>query len=801
MAAQGALAGVRVIDFGQYVAGPMAAMYLADNGADVVRVDPPGGARWKHPANAILQRSKRSVVLDLKQDTDRATARRLVETADVVIEGFRPGVMRRLGLAPDSFGEVNDRLIWCSIPGFSAQDERAGLEAWEGIVSAATGLYPPHTLAIEGPPVFSPIPLASTFAAMMAAHRIAAALISRHRYGRGSFIEVSLYHAAFQAMGGSCELPLSRVYGDPTLARLSPLSATGFETADGTLFQISVPVRGIQALVDRLELGVDLLSLDAEGIIELRALLVERFKERTAMEWEKFTQEEVGLASGPILSSKDWLADAHAYESKTVIEVSDPELGSTRQAGFPVLLTATAPDLQFARRATGEDQDDVLEELKTLTTPASSGVEPNTDPALSGVCVLDSSTLLAGPTTGRILAQYGASVVKIEKASVARGEADPLTDEVIYQLSHRTMNSGKRMMYLDIKHPQAAPALEKLFAWADVVHHNYTLGSVSRLGFAPDQIRRYRADAIVSSTSLHSRGGFREAYRGHEDLAQATTGVALRSGGTEEPRSTAMLLNDHGAGHLSVFGILLALFHRYRTGAAQEVNMALSRMATLHQFPFMLAYEGRVWNEPAGPYATGYSAADRLYRASDSWFYLACPTDRFRERIAALKGCEQTANFSEQDLERQLENHFALLPVSEAVDQLAAAGITAHRYLDIIEAVTEPVAFNLKASAFIEHPGLGEALGIAHPLFGDGEDTLLAARRPGMDTAPILEEQGFSAAEIMSMHKAGAIAFGENPGVETSLSPGFWLRPSAVLSHASAPSVEKAVSRVKLNSI
>ena len=137
--------------------------------------------------------------------------------------------------------------------------------------------------------------------------------------------------------------------------------------------------------------------------------------------------------------------------------------------------------------------------------------------------------------------------------------------------------------------------------------------------------------------------------------------------------------------------------------------------------------------------------------------------------------------------------------MSEAVDRLGAAGIAAHRYLDIIEAVTEPIAFDLKASAFIDHPGLGKALGIAHPLIGDGEGALLASRRPGMDTVPILEELGVSAAEIMSMYKAGAIALGENPPVEDSLSLGFWRRPSTILSCADASSVEKVVLKANLD--
>src|SRR3982750_4714415 len=94
----GVLDGVRVIDFGQYIAGPMAAMLLGDHGADVVRIDRPGGPRWNTPATATWNRNKRSITLDLKQDADRDTARQLIASGDVVIENFRPGAMDRLGL-------------------------------------------------------------------------------------------------------------------------------------------------------------------------------------------------------------------------------------------------------------------------------------------------------------------------------------------------------------------------------------------------------------------------------------------------------------------------------------------------------------------------------------------------------------------------------------------------------------------------------------------------------------------------------------------------------------------------------
>jgi len=96
--ASGPLADVRVIDFGQYIAGSAAAMLLADLGAQVVRVDPPDGPRWEHPANTTLNRGKASIALDLKLPADQSIARRLIQSADVVIENFRPGVMHRLGL-------------------------------------------------------------------------------------------------------------------------------------------------------------------------------------------------------------------------------------------------------------------------------------------------------------------------------------------------------------------------------------------------------------------------------------------------------------------------------------------------------------------------------------------------------------------------------------------------------------------------------------------------------------------------------------------------------------------------------
>merc|ERR1739841_276897 len=117
------LAGVKVVDFGQYIAGPAVAMILGDLGATVVHIDPPDGPLWHSPANATLGRGKLTIRLDLKTDEGLAQARALAAEADILVESFRPGTMARLGLDPEELCREHPALIAVSIPGFASNDE------------------------------------------------------------------------------------------------------------------------------------------------------------------------------------------------------------------------------------------------------------------------------------------------------------------------------------------------------------------------------------------------------------------------------------------------------------------------------------------------------------------------------------------------------------------------------------------------------------------------------------------------------------------------------------------------------
>src|SRR3972149_4107075 len=196
----GARAGIRVIDFGQYVAGPLAAVMLADQGADVIHVDPRGGPRGENPVDPFFNRGTRRIPLDLKAPGGLATAQRLVNSADVVIENFRPGVMERLELGAESMTARNPQLVYGSIPGFAADDPRAGMRAWEGVIDAATHNCRPR--AGEEPagwdwsrPTYSALPLASNLGGFLAATGVVMALIARQRTGRAPRVEPPLSDA------------------------------------------------------------------------------------------------------------------------------------------------------------------------------------------------------------------------------------------------------------------------------------------------------------------------------------------------------------------------------------------------------------------------------------------------------------------------------------------------------------------------------------------------------------------------------------------------------------------------------
>lgn len=698
----GALEGVRVIDFGQYIAGPMAGMLLGDQGADVIKVDPPSGPAWDTPANATWNRGKRNITLDLKSEADRATARALVASADVVVENFRPGVMDRLDLGAAALTEAYPALVYLSLPGFAPDDPRAEVHAYEGVVSAAAALYRRNRTSKDpGQPLYTAIPLASTYAAIQGAVAVAMALVARERDGRGQSITVPLFDAMFGAVGYN-GLTQHASSAPPPGAGVS--LTTQFQCADGrwVMFHTGngrtrevLEAAGVGTWVNDGILDRARLAADPALAQDFVARAKELFRTRTAAEWEELISSAGGECA-VCRTSEEWTSHPHALGSGTIVEVDDPDLGPVRQSGIAARLTLTAGAVRGPRSQPDADRASILDELAARAPTTVPLGDQAVRAALDGVRVLDLCMVLAGPTCGRTLAEYGADVVKIEPPM------RPPNDTF-----HLDVNRGKRNIVLHLGTPEGQEVFWRLVETADVVVQNFRKGVAERLGVGYEQVKVRRPDIVYASINTYGQVGPFAGRPGHEQIAQAATGMQARFGGDGQPRLQNYAVNDYGTGYLGAYAVALAMLHRQRTGQGQHVDAALAYTATLIQSPFMLAYEGKRWDEPRGLDAVGGGVLHRAYQASDGWFF-AGAREADLPALSHIDGLGGIGDLRGPALERALEERFLTRSVADWVSALTNAGAGAHRVLaDTQELMTDPWVVSHGLSLTREHTGLG----------------------------------------------------------------------------------------------
>jgi crotonobetainyl-CoA:carnitine CoA-transferase CaiB-like acyl-CoA transferase len=718
----GALDGIRVIDFGQYIAGPLTAMLLADQGADVVRVDPPGGPRWDVPGNATWNRGKRSVVLDLKEARDVESARRLIAGADVVVENFRSGVMARLGLGSEAMTAMNPRLVYCSIPGFAPDDPRAGVAGWEGVVAAATATYREQPGSAH--PVYTAIPIASTYAAFQAAVSITMALNAREVDGRGQTVLLPLFDAMFAAVGNR-GLTVHNRQGQPPMRAAGMLGWTRqFECKDGRWIQFH---GGNKNLRDFLQATG---AAEWAGEPDLPQRAEAFFKTKTAQEWEDLS-EQVGTECAVARTTAEWMDTVQARESQIVVEIDDPRLGRMRQAGINVRMSGTPGSIRGPAPTAAAHQRQVLSSLDGASPPAQAASAAELRAALEGVRVLDLCIVLAGPTCGRTLAEFGADVVKIDS---------PSREAVSF---HNDINRAKRSILLDLKKQEGLDIFWRLVDTADVVAQNFRKGVAERLGIGYEAVQARKPDIVYASLNTYGQIGPWAGRPGHEQIAQAATGMQDRYGG-RRPVLQPFAVNDYGTGFMGAYGVALALLHRKRTGQGQHVDTALAYTATMLQSPFLNDYDGKEWDEPRGQDALGSGPLHRAYQARDAWLFLGAKEADVRgiERALEVSGLD---DLSAADLEACLEGRIRESSCSDAVNRLREAGIGAHEIVnDVGQLMNDPWVREHGLSITREHDEFG-------PITTTGPTPRLSrtpvepgrpAPKPGSDALSILQEVG-----------------------------------------------------------
>jgi len=748
-----ALDGIRVIDFGHYIAGPLTGMLLADQGADVIKVDPPGGPRWQTPANATWNRGKRSIHLDLTQPASLATARALVASADVVIENFRPGVMERLGLGSVAMTEANPRLIYCSIPGFASDDPRAAIPAYEGIVGAASATYRPSSSTGDRP-LYTAIPIASTYGAFQSVVAIAMALNARERDGLGQRIDVPLFDSMFQSIG---RFGVRVHNAAPSLPTLQELWGGIFQGKDGQWVRFGGP--GNQNFRPFVALA-GITSWDDEGLTdfdrplappafaaEARRRIEALFKTRTAQEWEDLIAE-AGSEGAVCRTSAEWFEHPHARAAQMVVEVDDPVYGKMLQPGVNARMSLTPGAVRGPAPTPDQHREQILAELKTRSAPNPPvPVEAELRAALDGIKVLDLCIILAGPTMGRTLAEYGADVIKIDNPK--RGSAIA---------RHNDINRGKRSVLLDLKSEEGRAVFWRMLEDADVVAQNYRAGALEKLGLGYEEVRQRKPDIIYASLNAYGHLGPWAARPGHEGFAQAATGMTRRLGGDGKPASQPNPVNDYGTGFMGAYGVALALYHRQRTGQGQHVDAALAYTAMTLQSPFMQMYQGKQWNETRGRDALGSAPLQQAYHASDGWVFLGAQ-ESDKARLSKVEGLAGVDALSGEGLASFLEERFLGNTVAAWVDRLTAAGVGAQRVItEVRELMTDPWVVSHGLSITREHDELGPVTtcGPAPRLSRTPVRPGRPAPKPGSDAADVLAGYGLDG-DFQRLVNAGII--------------------------------------------
>ncbi len=354
------LEGVRVVEFGEFAAGPACSLILADWGADVVKIESPNGDRLRRwppfvedadgtllGANFVaLNRNKRSVVLDLRSKEGVLSARRLCSAAAVVVENHRPGAMARLGLAYSDVSPVPGPLVYCSISGYGQTGRYAQRGAFDVAIQAISGV-----MSVTGEPDKGPakcgVAVADFTAGLYAASAINAALLRVERTGVGGYIDCSML---------SCILGISTIQTSEYWAGGAPPGRLGsrhpqnapyqaFLAADGYM----VVAAGAQDLYERLcdllavpELKSDPRFTDqarrVEHQLELEKLLEPLLRKRSIAQWlEAF--ETNGIPASPVYDYEEVLHDAHVLESGLLVDVGLAAGGSAHGVGNPVRLT------------------------------------------------------------------------------------------------------------------------------------------------------------------------------------------------------------------------------------------------------------------------------------------------------------------------------------------------------------------------------------------------------------------------------------------------------------------------------
>lgn len=812
----GALTGIRVLDVTDEFAA-YASRLLGDLGADVIRIEPPGGSRTRREPPLVaapngrevsafdrfVNAGKRSVTLDIAGADGRALFERLVRTADIVVETWSSTDAERWHLVPAELAIVNPRLIHVSVTPFGRDRPRPAVDDDDLTVLAAGGL-----LYLGGYPDSAPLAAyggqSRNAASLFAAVATLVALLERERTGLGRWVDVSAQECVAQALEDSVasyELTgqIRRRHGSEAAE-----AGTGiYPCADGMVSMVAGRVgtaKAWQALVAWLEeAGADgatalqdpewstLAFRQTRAAIDQFEKIFRRFTAtRTRLELYRDAQRR-GIALSPVNDVAGILADPQLLALGFWVTVPDPEIG--RDAIFPgppYRLSRTRASPARAAPALGADTAAVLgAELgagvaSTRATPRGKHRVTSVGP-LDGLRVLDFTWVGAGALATKLLADLGADVIKVE----SRTRPDNLRLSPPFRPGtvglegsgyFASRNSSKRSFALDMREPRAREIALRLAGQVSVVASNFRPGVMERWGLAYDAVRAANPGVIYLTMPMQGSAGPHASFVGFGSTIAALSGLVSLSGLPDRlPIGTGTHFPDHvpNPGHALV-ATLAALFHRARTGEGQAIEVSQLESTVNIIGPAIVDASlcglepPRVGNRAADVSPRGVFPC----RGEDRWCAISCRSEAAWRSTAEVLGHPEwvaDAQFAsladrklhEDDLERRIADATRAWDRDELAAALRwrsvpAAGVNNSR--DMLEDADLVVRGYWR---HVTHPVIGDFT-VARPPFRFGGEALPELRRPptlGEHTAEIARDLlGLSDEEIERLVVDGVMA-------------------------------------------
>jgi crotonobetainyl-CoA:carnitine CoA-transferase CaiB-like acyl-CoA transferase len=727
-ASQLPLAGLRIVDMADEK-GALCGRFLADLGADVIRVEPPGGARSRrlppfHGATslffAVRNANKRGVTLDLETPAGRERLLSLLESADVWIETTPPGTLAVLGLGPGDAFARNARLVITSITDFGQSGDYRDWEANDSIHVAMSGILSRSGLAGRDP-LHPPPGMASETTAIQAAWATLLAYWNRIETGQGDHVDFSILEAAMQVMDPA--------YGTASVSRASAFPSTRarpeaglypiFPCADGEVRVVVLAPRQWRAM--RAWLGepeafqderFDAIPARLEAAEQLHAFYAELFAGMTKDAIAAEGQAR-GVPVAPVLSVSDVLASQHFASRGAFVDAEvAPGVHGRLPSGF---LEIDGARVGFRHRAPelGEHDEDLARAPgeRPAWPPAGSSTANGaalTRP-LAGLRVVDFGIIVIGNEIGRLLGDQGADVIKIEN------RAFPDAARVGYggAMSHSFVagSRNKRSFGVNLRTPEGVALLKRLVSEADVVLENFKPGTLEKLGLGYDALRAANPDVVMLSTNALGSTGPWSRWLGYGPIVRCVSGITSLWRYPDDELAfgePTTIYPDHYGARVCASAVLAALIRRRRTGRGAYVEAAQAEMILNQLADIFLATS---LGEPHGDSGGVYPCA-----GDDEWCVITVrDDDQWLALRRAMGDPEWAAGFrtvtdriaNRGHLDRRLADWTRTLPPRELMRRLQAAGVPAAMMLRPGDHEQDPHLVSRGVHRELHQPGLG----------------------------------------------------------------------------------------------